>query len=318
MGHSSIVVVGSSNTDLIIRLKRLPRPGETVVGGAFFTAAGGKGANQAVAAARAGGKVTFVGCLGRDRLGDEALAGFVREGVDAKYVSRSSRSASGTALIFVAQSGENSIAVAGGANDDLSPLHIRKARTVIARAKGLLIQLEIPLPTVEAAVHIAAANGVRVILNPAPARPLPDRLLRSISILTPNQSEVEALTGITIKGITQAERAAEKLRRRGVETVIITMGAQGALISSPEGTELVRGFKVRAVDTTAAGDVFSGTLALALTQGQRMHEAVRFANAAAALSVKCVGAQTSAPTRIAIEKLLISKLNSGRQKRREA
>lgn len=304
MRRPSIVVVGSSNTDLIIRLKRLPRPGETVLGGEFMTAAGGKGANQAVAAARAGGQVSFIACLGRDRLRDEALAGFLQDGIDVKHVCRDSRAPSGAALIFVAQNGENSIAVAGGANERLSPAHVRKARSVITQAQVLLLQLETPIKTIEAAARLAAASGVRVILNPAPARALPDRLLRSVSILTPNESEAESLTGTKIKGLAGAQRAAEKLRRRGVETVIVTLGAKGALISSPEGTELVRGFKVRAIDTTAAGDVFNGALAVGLAQGRPLREAVRFANAAAALSVTRMGAQPSAPTRRAIERFL--------------
>lgn len=307
MGRSNIVVVGSFNTDMTIRLLRLPRPGETLVGGEFMTAAGGKGANQAVAAARAGGQVSFVARLGRDRLGDEALVGFARDGINVRHVTRDLRAASGAALILVGRGGENCIAVAGGANERLSPAHVRKAGPVIKRAKILLMQLETPLETIEAAARIAAFNGTWVILNPAPAGALPDRLLRRVSILTPNESEAESLTGIRIKGRADAERAAEKLRGRGVETVILTLGARGALISDSQGAELVPGFKVRAVDTTGAGDVFNGALAVALTEGQTHREAVRFANAAAAVSVTSLGAQPSAPRRRAIDQFLMSR-----------
>jgi ribokinase len=307
MSRSRIVVLGSSNTDMIIRLARLPRAGETVLGGEFMTAAGGKGANQAVAAARAGGSVSFIARLGADRLGDQALAGFVRDGIDVRHVSRDAKAASGAALIFVTHDGENVIAVAGGANDHLSSAHVRKARSVIERADVLLTQLETPLATIEAAVRIAEASGTRVILNPAPARQLSDRLLRRVSVLTPNESEAESLTTIKIKGPEQAERAARKLRGRGVETVIVTMGARGALVADAAGAELVEAFKVRAVDTTAAGDIFNGTLAVALTEEQTIRQAVRFANAAAALSVTGLGAQPSAPSRAAIEKFLRSR-----------
>jgi len=309
MGHPSIVVIGSSNTDMIIRLKHLPRAGETVLGGEFMSAAGGKGANQAVAAARAGGKVGLIACLGRDSWGDQALSGFVKDGVDVRHVSRHAYAASGAALILVSRNGENSIAVASGANDCLSPEHVRQAHAVIAQAQVLLMQLEIPLEAVEVAARLAIPSKTHVILNPAPARPLPDRLLRRVSILTPNELEAESLTGIKVKDAREAVRAAEQLRRRGVEIVIVTMGARGAVISHREGTEIVRGFKVRALDTTAAGDVFNGALAVALTKGQKVRDAVRFANAAAALSVTCVGAQPSAPSRSAIEKFI--KAHSG-------
>jgi ribokinase len=294
---SRIVVVGSSNTDMIIKLKRIPRPGETVLGGEFLTAAGGKGANQAVAAARAGGKVSLIARVGRDTLGDEAIAGFIRDGIDVSHITHDPRTASGAALIFVTQDGENSIAVASGANIKLSPADVRKARRVIAHAKVLLMQLETPLDTVGVAAELAAATGALVILNPAPARPLPDRLLRQISILTPNESEAELLTGIRIKSIATAEKAAVRLRRRGVQAVVLTLGARGGLIADSQGTRLVPGFKVKAVDTTAAGDVFNGTLAVALTEGRSIEEAVRFANAAAAISVTRMGAQPSAPRR---------------------
>jgi len=304
MAKPRIVVVGSSNTDMIIKLRRIPRPGETVLGGQFMTAAGGKGANQAVAAARAGGQVSLVARVGRDALGDQAIAGFVGDGVDVSHVSRDRRSASGAALIFVAQDGENSIAVAPGANGRLSPADVKRARARIAQAKALLMQLETPLDTIQAAARLAASHGTLVILNPAPACALPDSLLRQVSILTPNESEAELLTGIKQRGIAAAEKAAGQLRRRGVRTVVLTLGARGALIADERGSRLIPGFQVKAVDTTAAGDVFNGALAVALTEGRPLEQAVRLANAAAAICVTRLGAQPSAPTRKEIERFL--------------
>jgi ribokinase len=300
----TITVLGSYNTDLIVSLERLPRPGETILGGQFQTAAGGKGANQAVAAARAGGQISFIARVGQDSFGDRAIAALRDDGIDVSHVSRDVRSPSGVALILVGQEGENSIAVASGANARLATSHVRQARQAIEAAEILLLQLETPMPSIEAAVRIAARCGTRVILNPAPARALSDELLRRVSILTPNESEAEMLTGIRQSGIAAAEKAALKLRRRGVQTVIVTLGALGAFVASDAGTAFVRGFKVKAVDTTAAGDTFNGALAVALTEGQPLEKAVQFANAAAAISVTRVGAQASAPTRKAIDAFL--------------
>jgi ribokinase len=227
----------------------------------------------------------------------------VKDGIDVSCVTRDRRLASGTAFIFVAQSGENSIAVASGANARLSPADVAKARD-ITRAKVLLMQLETPLDTVRSAARRAVAHGALVILNPAPARRLPDALLKQVSILTPNQSEAELLTGIQVNSIANAEKAAGKLRRRGVRTVVLTLGARGALIADEQGTRLIPGFKVKAVDTTAAGDVFNGALAVALAEGRTIDEAVYVANAAAAISVTRWGAQPSAPTRREIRRLL--------------
>lgn len=293
-----ILVVGSSNADMIIKLDRLPRPGETILGGAFVTAAGGKGANQAVGAARAGGQVTFIARVGQDMFGDQAVAGFVRDGINVKYVVRDKTNPSGVALIFVAKDGENSIAVASGANARLSPADVQKAKSAFTGASVLVMQLETPLETVQAAADFATKAGVRVILNPAPAQPLPDLLLKRVSILTPNETEAKLLTGCT------GEAAAAKLRARGVPTVILTLGARGALIADSTGTQLVPGFKVKAVDATAAGDIFNGALAVALAEGQALPAAVRFANAAAAISVTRLGAQTSPPTHQEIERFL--------------
>ena len=300
----SIVVVGSSNTDLIIRVPRIPKAGETLLGGEFMSAAGGKGANQAVGAARSGGRVALIARVGTDAFGERAIKGLRRDGVDVSCVFRDKLAASGVALIFVARDGENSIAVAGGANARLSPADVGKAAGVIRAAALLVAQLETPLATVIAAAQVAMKAGVPVILNPAPAQPLPNRLLKLISILTPNETEAELLTGIKVTQEAAAARACAKLRSRGVRTVILTLGARGAYLADTGGQQLVPGFKVKAVDSTAAGDIFNGALAVALAERKTLRDAVRFANAAAALSVTRLGAQPSAPTRAEIEKFL--------------
>jgi ribokinase len=300
----SIVVVGSSNTDMIIRVPRIPRAGETLLGGEFLTAAGGKGANQAVGAARAGGKVTLIARVGKDALGDQAIAGLRSDGIDVSCVFRDTVAASGVALIFVAEDGENSIAVAGGANAKLSPADVKQAARVIRRAAWLVAQLETPLATVMAAAETAAKAGVPVILNPAPARPLPSSLLKLISILTPNETEAELLTGIKVTDAAAAAKACAKLRSRGVHTVILTLGERGVFLADVDGQRAVPGFKVKTVDSTAAGDIFNGALSVALAEGKTVVDAVRFANAAAALSVTRLGAQPSAPTRTEIERFL--------------
>ncbi len=300
----NILVVGSSNTDMIIKLDHIPRPGETILGGEFVTAAGGKGANQAVSAARAGGKVTFIARVGRDMFGDQAIAGFRRDGINVNHIVRDPAAPSGVALIFVAKDGENSIAVAGGANGRLSPADVKKAKRAFAGATAVIMQLETPLETVQATAELAARAGVRVILNPAPARPLPDKLLKLVSILTPNETEAELLTGIKVSDASAAGRAADKLLARGVETVILTLGALGAFVAGANVRQLVPGFKVKPVDTTAAGDIFNGALVVALGEGRTLSDAVRFANAAAAISVTRMGAQPSVPTRKEIHRFL--------------
>jgi len=304
MAKNSIVVIGSSNTDMIIKLDRIPRPGETILGGAFSMAAGGKGANQAVAAARAGGQVTFVAKVGQDMFGEQAVQGFAQDGIDTRFIMRDKQHPSGVALIFVAKDGENSIAVASGANGQLRPVEVKKAAKAIAAASVVVMQLETPLDTVRTAADLADKHGVRVILNPAPARPLDDRLLRRIAILTPNETEAELLTGIAVKNDASAQRAAQALLNKGVRTVIITLGARGAWVADGQASFGVPGFKVKPVDTTAAGDVFNGALATALAEGQPLADAVRFANAAGALSTTVLGAQPSAPARKLIDKMV--------------
>jgi len=299
-----ILVIGSSNTDMIVQTPHIPRPGETILGGTFNTAAGGKGANQAVACARAGGKVTFVARVGRDMFGEQALEGFRQDGIDVTYVIQDDTAPSGVALIMVDEQGENCIAVASGANNNLSKADLEGARAAFQTADMVLMQLETPLETVEAAARMAHEQGIRVILNPAPACTLGDALLQNISILTPNETEAELLTGITVRDEASAQQAAEVLIGRGVKTVILTLGATGAYVYSEAFQGMVPSFPVEPVDTTAAGDTFNGVLAVALAEGRSLKQAVTFANAAAALSVTKLGAQPSAPNRQNVEAFL--------------
>jgi len=304
MMNKHIVVIGSSNTDMIVKLARIPKPGETVLGGEFYTAPGGKGANQAVSAARAGGKVFFIARIGEDMFGNRALKGFEVDGLDTRYIIQDKDFPSGVALIFVDEEGENSIAVASGCNAHLSPSDIKTAEDVISTAMIVLMQLETPIETVTAATEIAAGYGVPVILNPAPAQPLGDDLLKHIAILTPNESEAELLTGIKVADDQGTQDAAESLLAKGIRAVLITLGSRGVYIASDEFKGIIPAFTVTAEDTTAAGDVFNGALAVSLAERNTLRDAVRFANAAAALSVTKIGAQPSAPSRPEIELFL--------------
>lgn len=302
MSHK-IVVVGSSNVDLIIKGDKIPDRGETVLGGTFYKAAGGKGANQAVAAARAGGDISFISCVGNE-YGEESIQGFRKDGINVDHVKKDPDVATGIALILVDKNGENSISVASGANLRLAVSDIQKARHIIADADVLLMQLEIPIDVVEEAAKIAFSAGVKTILNPAPARPLSDELLKSVSILTPNETETEILTGMKVKNETDAGEAASLIHKKGVDVVIITLGSKGALLASSNETKIIGGHKVKAKDTTAAGDVFNGALAVAIAENKSIDEATHFANAAAAVSVTRMGAQPSAPTRKEIDDIL--------------
>ena len=305
-----IVVVGSSNTDMTIKAPRLPRPGETILGGEFLMTAGGKGANQAVAAARAldprsRGEIVFIARVGDDIFGRKALEAFKREGIVSDHILKDPDAPSGVALITVDSRGENTITVAPGANARISPRDVDAAGHLIASASVLLMPLEVPMETIHRAVEIASTRGVRVIINPAPAQPiLGSDLLHHVSILTPNETETEILTGIRIDHEKDLPAAADALLAIGLEAVLITMGSRGVYAASADLRELVPAFEVEPVDTTAAGDVFSGTLAVAFAEGKSLAEAARFANAAAALSVTKMGAQPSAPRRAEIDDFL--------------
>lgn len=285
-----INVVGSSNTDMVVKTERFPLPGETIIGGEFFHFAGGKGANQAVAAARLGGQVRFVTRVGNDSFGRQAIAGFEREGIDCSAISIDPKLASGTALITVNAAGENSIVVAPGANAALSPDLVRKLPEI--KDQLVLTQLETPLATVIELVELTPY----LVLNPAPARALPEQLYQRLYYLTPNETEVELLTGIKIQGEGSARRAAEVLNGKGVAHVVITLGAAGAFYRSDRQSFFVEAPRVKAVDTTAAGDVFNGALLFGLANGKDHRPAVELAVRAASLSVMHMGAQASAPS----------------------
>ncbi|MEM7656487.1 MAG: ribokinase [Bacteroidota bacterium] len=293
----NILVIGSSNTDMILRVDHIPKPGETILGEEFLIASGGKGANQAVAAAKTGGQVTFITRLGTDLFGDRAMREFEALEMNTQYIGRDSEAASGVALIFVADSGENSIGVGLGANGKLTPAHIQSAAAAFEAADMVLIQLEIPMETVKAAVNLASDHQVPVILNPAPAQHLAADVLRQLFLLTPNESEAELLTGLPVNSIEDAKAAAQALLEQGVQQVVITLGKQGALLANSEEMEVIPGHEVEAVDTTAAGDVFNGALTVALTEGKSLREAIAFAHRAAAISVTRLGAQPSVPNR---------------------
>lgn len=296
-----ILVAGSSNTDMVINSPHLPAPGETIIGSSFFMNPGGKGANQAVAAARLGGHVIFICKTGNDIFGKQAAAIFENEGIDISYLIEDADNPSGVALITVDDKGENTIVVASGSNGTLNRADIEHSRNVIENASIVLMQLEIPIDTVQYVAETARSKNVNVILNPAPARELPDALLKNVSILTPNEKEAEMLTGITVYDIDTAKEAALALARKGVETVIITLGPKGALIYDGKNFEHVKAVEVKAVDTTAAGDIFNGALAVALNEGLTVNEATNFACRAAAIVVTRKGAQSSAPHRKELE-----------------
>lgn len=290
-----ILIVGSSNTDMVIQTDHLPAPGETILGGTFFMAAGGKGANQAVAAARLGGAVTFICKLGNDMFGNEAKTLFEQEGINTAHLLTDAALPSGIALIMVDKQAENVIAVASGANAALTPGDLQHIDALLESASIVLMQLEIPLKTVQFIAGKAFQKSIPVILNPAPACVLPDELLSCISIITPNETEAEMLTGIKVTDIASAQAAAEKLHSKGIQTVIITMGSNGAVVFQDGIFTHIPTTAVKAIDTTAAGDVFNGALAVALSQGKMVHEAAAFACKAASISVTRLGAQTSAP-----------------------
>ena len=304
MAQAKVVVVGSANVDMVVKSPRIPRPGETVLGGDFTMVPGGKGANQAVAAARMGGDVTFIARVGADAFGTQALEGFAAEGIRTEYVVRDPEAAHGIALILVDQSGENAIAVASGANARLTAEDVRRAEPAFAECDVVLLQLEVPLPAVEAAAELAKRHGKRLILNPAPYLAVPNTLLAAVDILTPNETEAEMLLGGGEAGLSGVAGTAEELLRRGVGCVIVTLGREGVFVVNPEEQYHVAGRRVKAVDTTAAGDAFSGALAVTIAEGLEFRAAVKHAVAASALTVTRLGAQSSLPSRAEVEALL--------------
>lgn len=291
-----ILVIGSSNTDMTVVSDRLPERGETVLGGVFHMGPGGKGANQAVCASRLEADVTFVCKVGNDLFGDNALAGYRSEGMDVSHVLRSDKP-TGSALILVDGQGENVILVAPGANADFTVQDMDALSPVIRGADYLLLQLEIPVPSVVRAVEIAREAGVFVILNPAPACALPEEIFRHVSLIIPNRTELSLLSGVATDTEEHIREAVEKLRAAGVGNVIVTLGSAGALVCREGSYTTVPALRVQAVDTTAAGDTFCGAVCVGLSEGLSLEEAAAFATKAAALTVQKVGAQNSLPYR---------------------
>ncbi len=301
-GH--IIVVGSLNMDLVVRSARHPLPGETLLGSDFHTFPGGKGANQAVAAARVGGIVAMVGRVGSDDFGVALLQNLAANGVDTVHVRRDEEAATGVALITVAANGQNTIVVAPGANGSVVANDVAAARALFGDGDVLLLQLEIPVPAVARAVDEARKRGTRVVLNPAPAQPLDAALLKHVDVLVPNQSELGLLTGMAVESVDEVTAAAQALRAMGVKNVIVTLGSEGVLVLDETNTSLLPPYAVDVVDTTAAGDAFVGAFAVALGRGSTLVEAARWGNAAGALAVTKAGAQPSLPSRAELEQML--------------
>lgn len=302
-----IVVVGSANVDLVIQTPHLPEPGETVLGGKFIMAMGGKGANQAVAAARLGAAVTFVARVGDDAFGQECLAAYQKEHIDTQYVAITPDTPTGIALIAVAADGENTIIVASGANMALTPADVAAAEPAFQDADVLVLQLEVPLETSIAAARLAHKYDLRVVLNPAPAQKLPPELLGEVDILTPNRLELAQMMALSDDAVRQMsdDDLARTALAVGPQSAVITLGAEGALAADPGGWTRVPAFRVNAIDTTAAGDAFNGGLAVALARGDAtLAEAVRYASAAGALAATRLGAQPSLPTAAELDRFL--------------
>lgn len=299
MANKRILVIGSSNTDMTIKSDNLPLPGQTILGGRFIMGPGGKGANQAVAAKRLGGNVEFICKIGHDIFGKNAADGYKKEGIDISHILYSTEP-SGVALILVDKTGENVISVAPGANGDLSVRDIESLANVIKEADYLILQLEIPTDAVIRAAQIAHEAGVYVILNPAPACKLPHELFQYISLITPNQTETELMTGVKLINEQSFITAVENFNRMGVKDVIITLGSKGSLVCCGGKSVFVPAIKVNAIDATAAGDTFCGAVCVALSQGKNLKEAAAFATKAASLTVQKIGAQDSIPSIIDI------------------
>jgi ribokinase len=295
MNYNRVAVVGSSNTDMVVKTSRFPNPGETLIGGEFFVFPGGKGANQAVAAARMGAEVRLICAVGTDSFGEQAIAGYEKEGIVTDAIEKVNGFASGIALITVNAQGENEIVVAPGANDRLLPTHLNENLTVLQESDIILAQLEIPLETIGFLAAFSQSENIPFILNPAPAKDLETLILNNLFAITPNQTEAELLTGIKIDSISAARQSAKTLKSRGVKNVVITLGKEGVYYLGEEGDFHLPASKVKAIDSTAAGDVFNGVLAAGLAKGLSWKESIKRSNKAAALSVTRMGAQNSAP-----------------------
>ena len=302
-GGNKILVVGSTNTDMMIKTEHLPRPGETVLGGTFFMNPGGKGANQAVAVARLGGDIAFICKTGNDIFGRQSHKLFEEEGIDTSYLLSDAENPSGVALITVDDNAENCIVVASGANANLFPKDLTKAEKAVDEAEFVLMQLEIPIETVEFVADMANKKQKKVILNPAPAQILSEQLLSNLYLITPNETEAELISGVKISDEQSMLECAKKIAGMGVENVIITLGSKGAFVYGNDICEKIPSLKVKAVDTTAAGDVFNGALVVALAEGCSLIDSVKFACKASAISVTRIGAQSSAPYRSEVDNL---------------
>jgi ribokinase len=305
-----ITVIGSTNTEMIFKAPRIPAAGETVLGSSFSMSPGGRGVNQAIAAARSGGQVVFIGKTGNDLFGTEVINVLQRDNIDTTYVTRDTELASGMSSMVLDARGEAGITITPGANVNLGASDLIQARDTIGAADVVLIQLDIPIETVRYAADLARSSGARVILNPAPALPVSDEILRSISILTPDASQAEILTGITITDERSAELAGRILLERGLSRVIITLRSKGAMVIDNGGAEHVPGFKLSKIDTSVVNDVFNGTLALGLAENKNFYEAVLFANAAAAVSASRPGTLPSIPYRKEILEVLKTKIRT--------
>ncbi len=293
----TIYVIGSSNTDMVIKSDKLPAPGETVIGGVFLMNAGGKGANQAVAAAKLGADVIFVCKVGNDIFGNQAVEGFKNLRINIDFVFTDVENPSGVALILVDGHGENSISVASGTNGNLQISEVQQAIDKVQADDIVLLQLEIPLFTVMESIKKCAEKGAKVILNPAPAQKLDENYFKYLSMITPNETEAEILTSIKVIDTETAKRAANVFHNKGIEEVIITLGSKGAFYSNKNKQLLITSPEVKAIDSTAAGDVFNGALCVAISENKPIEEAIAFACKAASISVTRMGAQASAPTR---------------------
>lgn len=306
-----LVVLGSVNADHVLRVPHFPRPGETLTGHSYQVVPGGKGANQAVAAARLGAPVSFIARIGDDAIGQQMRQGFEQDGIDVSAVEFDETLPTGIAIIYVSNEGENSIGISAEANGALSPAMVKRHEAMIADAHTLLLQLEVPLESVFEAAKLARSHGTRVVLNPAPARPLPANLLALVDLITPNQTEAELLTGVKVSDEASAAQAAARFHQMGISDVMITLGSQGVYCSNAKQQQLIPGFRVEAVDTTAAGDTFNGALLAAELAGADFNAAVRFAHGAAALSVTKFGAQSSIPSKVEVDAFLLAQTAQG-------